>query len=77
MSTRRDPPAGWPPSVDTSLVVQLEGMGFSRDLAEQAVLATEGESLQAGLDWLLAAELRMVSEVAWGKGGGLPFWYKS
>ena len=39
------------------VVSQLEGMGFSRELAEQAVVSTESSqsspSLQAALDWLL------------------------
>ena len=47
-------PDGWPP-VDTQagIALQLEGMGFSQELAEQAVLGTQGQGLQAALDWLL------------------------
>ena len=50
-------PPGYPPGSTMEVISQLEGMGFSRELAEQAVASTEGSqsspSLQAALDWLL------------------------
>ena len=53
-------PPGYPPGSTLEVVSQLEGMGFSRDLAEQAVAGTEagtegGPSLQAALALTLAA----------------------
>ena len=50
-------PPGYPPGSAMEVVSQLEGMGFSRELAEQAVVSTvtsqSSPSLQAALDWLL------------------------
>ena len=46
------PPAPAAPS-PTDLVRQLESMGVSNELAQQAVLGTEGRGLQAALDYLL------------------------
>ena len=53
-------PPGYPPGSTLEVVSQLEGMGFSRELAEQAVAGTEagtegGPSLQAALALILAA----------------------
>ena len=57
MASRAPLPPGYPPTSGAvpqqDLVVQPESMGFSRELAEQAVLGTQGQSLQAALDWLL------------------------
>ena len=53
----RSLPPGYPPGSEMEVVSQLEGMGFSRELAEQAVVSTvtsqSSPSLQAALDWLL------------------------
>ena len=47
-------PPGYPPApAEREIVSQLEGMGFSRDLAEQAIAGTEDGSLLAALDWLV------------------------
>jgi hypothetical protein len=50
-------PPGSPPDSEMEVVSQLKGMGFSRELAEQAVVSTvtsqSSPSLQAALDWLL------------------------
>ena len=50
-------PPGYPPGSTLEVILQLENMGFSRELAEQAVASTEGgqssPSLQAALDWLV------------------------
>ena len=50
-------PPGYPPGSTLEVVSQLEGMGFTRELTEQAVASTKagtegGPSLQAALDWL-------------------------
>jgi len=45
------PPPAAPSAAD--VVRQLEGMGFSNELAQQAALSTEGQGLQAALDYLL------------------------
>ena len=46
-------PPGYPPSAELEIVSQLEGMGFSRELSEQAIAGTEGGTLQSALDWLV------------------------
>ena len=75
MASRAPLPPGYPPTSGAvpqqDLVVQLEGMGFSRELAEQAVLGTQGESLQAALDLVLTTQ----SSVGWlGVARAAPCW---